>query len=162
LETDVNEDTGEEEEATLEAKKKVIPTAPNVQYSDAKESIMDVGQAVVRGRGRPRKERVTGEGEKVEPVPPGPSNGGVTDKGTKMCVDPRGSGAILRAGENGGPSLPGGEEEMTVGIRQWRRLDASKMSEDRRIEFDTTPKHPYAQSTYHCVCHVQQSVVQYP
>jgi hypothetical protein len=32
----------------------------------------------------------------------------VTDKGTKMCVDPGGSGAILSAGERGGPGLPGG------------------------------------------------------
>jgi hypothetical protein len=34
----------------------------------------------------------------------------VMDKGTKMCVDPGGNGAILSAGERGGPCLPGGEE----------------------------------------------------
>jgi hypothetical protein len=32
----------------------------------------------------------------------------VTDKGTKMCVDPRGNGAILNAGGEGGPGPPGG------------------------------------------------------
>ncbi len=35
----------------------------------------------------------------------------VTDKGIEMCVDLGGSGAILNAGENGGPGLPGGEED---------------------------------------------------
>jgi hypothetical protein len=34
----------------------------------------------------------------------------VMDKGTKMCVDPGGNGAILSVGERGGPSPPGGEE----------------------------------------------------
>ncbi len=34
----------------------------------------------------------------------------VTDKKTKMCVDPGGNGAILSAGERGGPGPPGGEE----------------------------------------------------
>jgi hypothetical protein len=34
----------------------------------------------------------------------------VTDKGTKMCVDPGGNGAILNARGGGGPGPPGGEE----------------------------------------------------
>ncbi len=38
----------------------------------------------------------------------------VTDNGTKMCVDPGGSGAILREGENGGPGPPGGEEDVQL------------------------------------------------
>ncbi len=33
------------------------------------------------------------------------------DNGTKMCVDPGGSGAILRVGENGEPGPPGGGED---------------------------------------------------
>ncbi len=41
-----------------------------------------------------------------------------------------------------------------VGIGQWRRWDVCKMSEGVGDGFDMTPKHPYAQSTYHCVCHV--------
>jgi hypothetical protein len=36
---------------------------------------------------------------------------GVADNGTKMCMDPGGSGAILKEGENGGPGPPGGEED---------------------------------------------------
>ncbi len=31
-----------------------------------------------------------------------------------MFVDPGGSGAILREGENGGPSPPGGEEDVQL------------------------------------------------
>ncbi len=46
-----------------------------------------------------------------------------------------------------------------VGIRQWRRLDVPKMSEGMGNRLDTTPRHPYAQNTYHCVYHVQGSVV---
>jgi hypothetical protein len=51
----------------------------------------------------------------------------VTDKKTKMCVDSGGSGVILNAGERGGPGPPGGGGgKHTVGIRQWRRLDAPR------------------------------------
>ncbi len=32
----------------------------------------------------------------------------VTDKGTKVCADPKGKGAILDAGGEGGPGPPGG------------------------------------------------------
>ncbi len=32
----------------------------------------------------------------------------VTDKGTKVCVDPGGNGAILNEGGAGGPGPPGG------------------------------------------------------
>ncbi len=40
-----------------------------------------------------------------------------------------------------------------VGCRTWSRGVRTV------TDNDTTPKHPYAQSTYHCVCHVQQLVV---
>ncbi len=83
----------------------------------------------------------------------------VTDNGTKMCMDPEGSGAILRAGEKRGARPARWGRRQTVSIRQWRRLDVSRISGDMGNGFDTTPKHPSAQSTYHCVCHVQQSVI---
>ncbi len=39
----------------------------------------------------------------------------VTDKGTRVCVDPGGNGATMNAGGEGGPGLPGrGEDEQPV------------------------------------------------
>jgi hypothetical protein len=71
-----------------------------------------------------------------------------------MCVNPEGNGAILSAGERGGPGPPGGEENGRW-HRQWRRLDVPKMSEGMGNGLDRTPRCPYTQSTYHCVYHVQ-------
>jgi hypothetical protein len=102
----------QEEETASEAKKEAIPMAPDIQYSDGIDAIMDVGKAVKKSRGRPRKPEIAGGRGQEEPVPPGPSKGSVTDKGTKRCVDPRGNEAILNVGGGEGPGPPGGEERM--------------------------------------------------
>jgi hypothetical protein len=77
------------------------------------------------------------------------------DKKTKMCVDPGGSGAILSAGERGGPGPPDGGK-----TDNWHQtveeVRHPKMSEGMGNELDMTPRHPYAQSTYvSYVNHVQ-------
>jgi hypothetical protein len=36
--------------------------------------------------------------------------GHVTDKETRVCMDPGGNDATMNMGEGGGPGLPGGEE----------------------------------------------------
>jgi hypothetical protein len=63
-----------------------------------------------------------------------------------MCIDPGGNGAILSAWGGGGPGPPSGEEDGQL---------ASDSGDGMVNELDTTPRHPYAQSMYHCVYRVQ-------
>ncbi len=109
-EADVDANTGAQERETVtEVERGLIPLVPSAHCQEGAEAIMDVGQAVKKGRGRPRKVEAGDMENQEEPIPPGPSKGSVTAIGTKMCVDPGGNGAILDAGGEGGPGPPGGD-----------------------------------------------------
>jgi hypothetical protein len=99
------DDGSQEEEVDLQPQKELGPTPPGIQFSDGLEEILDVGAAVRRSRGRPKKAGVVG---KEELVPLDPHKGSVTDSVEEVCVDPGEMGAILEAGGVGGPGPPGG------------------------------------------------------
>jgi hypothetical protein len=77
--------------------------------------------------------------------------GCVTDKGTRMCVDPGGNGATMNAGGEGDRArLAGGR--WAVSAQQWRQVDVHRMPEDKEDGLGPTSRLLYAQSMYHCVC----------
>jgi hypothetical protein len=78
----------------------------------------------------------------------------VTDGEVEECVDPGGNGDILNmwGGQGTRPAKGGGK--WTVGIGQWRRLDAFKMLEGSRDGLVATQNQPYAQSTTYQLCNV--------
>jgi hypothetical protein len=104
-EVDASAETQRKETATG-VEKGMVLTAQDIQYQDRVEAIIDVGQATKKGTGRPRKEEAMDVKKLEEPIPPDPSKGSVTDKGTKMCMDSGGNSAILNVGGKGGPGPP--------------------------------------------------------
>ncbi len=67
---------------------------------------VNIGQAAKKGRGRPTKEEAVDVKKLEESIPPDPNKGSVMDKGTEICMDPGGNGAILNVGGEGGPGPP--------------------------------------------------------
>ncbi len=60
-------------------------------------------------------------------------------------------------GEVGDPARQAGKER-AVGVKQWRRLDLYKMSEDTGDGLVTTSSHDYAQSMYYmCILCINSS-----
>jgi hypothetical protein len=84
---------------------KACPAPTGIRFSDGVEEMVDIGSALKRGRGRPKKSKDAIPSVLKEMDPPDPHNGSVTDGGEGMCVDPGEKEAILEAG---GPGLPGG------------------------------------------------------
>jgi hypothetical protein len=84
---------------------KACPAPIGIKFSDEVEEMVDIGAALKRGRGRPKKSK-----DAIPPLqkgmdPPDPHKGSVTDSGKEVCVDPGEKEAILEAGE---PGPPGG------------------------------------------------------
>ncbi len=77
--------------------------APNVLYQNGAETMVDVGQAMRKGRGQPRKEETAGT-----KISGRAGKGSVTDKETRVCVDPGGNEVTMNMGEGGGSSPPRG------------------------------------------------------
>jgi hypothetical protein len=92
------------EEASSQLSEEPHPATPGVQFSDGLEEMVDVGTAVKRGRGRPKKVGTMDQLAQKETDPLDPHKGSVTDSAEGVCVDPGESGAIL---EVGGPGPPG-------------------------------------------------------
>jgi hypothetical protein len=86
------------EEASSRPKEKTYPASPVVKFSDGLEEMVDVGVALKRGRGRPRKAGIESLPAQGGTDPPDPHKGSVTDGAEEVCVDPGEMGAILGAG----------------------------------------------------------------
>jgi hypothetical protein len=97
----LGEFTGESEEGIQReepdpptiAKRCSAPTG--IRFSEGEEEMVDIGTALKRGRGRPRKLK---EMDLLDP-----HKGSVTDSGEGVCVDPGEKGTILEAGGPGPP-----------------------------------------------------------
>jgi hypothetical protein len=104
--------TEAQEKRAAEGEEEGVPPAkpskvPNISYQDGAETMMDVGQAARKGRGRPRKEDPARVRGLKEAISPGPCKGSVTDKETRVCADPGGNGATMNERGEGGPGPPG-------------------------------------------------------
>jgi hypothetical protein len=101
----------QEGRATADVEEGVPPAepskVPNIPYQDGAETMMDVGQAARKGRGRPRKDEPAGSKGLKEAISSGPSKGSVTDKEMRVCMDPEGNGANMNEGGEGGLGPPG-------------------------------------------------------
>ncbi len=78
---------------------------------------------------------------------------GVTDKETRMCMDPGGNEPTMNMGEGGGSGPPeGGGKKWAVGTQRWRWADVHRMPEDIEDGLGMTSRHRHAQSMSHCIC----------
>ncbi len=78
---------------------------------EAEGDIKEVGQAVKKKRGQPRKDIVRKEGGRQEAIFPGPSKGSVRDGGVGECVDPERNGVNPGEGDGGGAGPPSEEQD---------------------------------------------------
>ncbi len=119
----MNEKVDEEKpknEEGMEMPVTILAGLSRVTYQEAAEVIQEVGPAVRKKRGRPRKDG-SPEGEGLrEAISPGPSMGSVADRGVGGCVDPEGNGVTMVRGAEGGPGPPSGEQDKQL-IQPWRR-----------------------------------------
>jgi hypothetical protein len=82
----------------------------------------------------------------------------VMDGEEEVCVDPGEMGAILEAGESGGPAHQEGErtDSWHQTVEEGRRCKMSKSTGDR---LTITPSHIYAQSMYHCILCISYCII---
>ncbi len=88
--SDKNEKVNRKEEPELPATSP--PSIPRITYQEAEEDVKDVGQAVRKKRGQPRKNGTQAEERQQKAICPGPSKGSVLDRGVRECMDPEGNG----------------------------------------------------------------------
>jgi hypothetical protein len=104
--------TGEEDPERLETPNKAS-TSPRgnlkITCQGAAGDMRDVGQAVKRGRGRPRKGEMHANEDHQETISPGPGKGSLSDREVGRCLEPEGNGVNSGRGNGGGPGPPSGE-----------------------------------------------------
>jgi hypothetical protein len=99
------EEEVQREEASSRPKEKTYPASLDVKFSDGLNEMVDVGVALKRGRGMPRKGGIESLPAQGGTDPPDPHKGSITDGAEGVSVDSGEMGAILGAG---GPGPPGG------------------------------------------------------
>jgi hypothetical protein len=125
-ETDKEAESGtQDEEADLQLQKELGRTSPGVQFSDRLEEIVDVGAALRRGRGRPKKAGITASRSRRRWFP-GSTQGECNGQcGGDVCW-PWGNGSHLGSRGSQGTQPAKRGIGRAVGIGQWRRIDITK------------------------------------
>jgi hypothetical protein len=100
-------------EGPEELSRSLTPPSDNlkVTYQDAEEDMRDVGQAIKKKKGCPRKNEARAEEGHQKAISPGPDKRSVSDEEAGRCLDPEGNGVNPGGGNGGGPGPPGGEKD---------------------------------------------------